>query len=40
MSLINETYLSMLYELLHVLLLRETYNKTILAFPKYIQRSI
>jgi hypothetical protein len=30
----------MLYELMHVLLLRETYNKTILALPEYIQRSI
>jgi hypothetical protein len=42
MSLINETgiYLSVLYELLPVLLLRETYNNTILALPEYIQRSI
>jgi hypothetical protein len=42
MSLFNETgiYLYVLYELPPVLLLRETYNRTILALPEYIQRSI
>ena len=37
---VHWVYLPVLYELLSVLLLRETYNKTILALPKYIQRSI
>ena len=37
---VNWVYLPVLYELLPVLLLRETYNITILALPEYIQRSI
>jgi hypothetical protein len=42
MSLINETgiYLYVLYELQPVLLLRETYNRTILALSEYIQISV
>ena len=37
---VNWVYLPVLYELMPILLLRETYNKTILALPEYIQRSI